>query len=49
MLQNRAGVVVVAYVQYGYPAYQDGVEIGDEVVEIRGRKASAVRPETWRK
>ena len=23
MLQNRSGVVVVAYVQYGYPAYQE--------------------------
>jgi carboxyl-terminal processing protease len=45
MLQNRQGVVVVAYVQYGYPAYQEGVEIGDEVLEIRGRKASTVRPE----
>jgi carboxyl-terminal processing protease len=38
---------VVAYVQYGYPAYQEGVEIGDEVLEIRGRKASAVRPEEY--
>jgi carboxyl-terminal processing protease len=45
MLQNRAGAVVVAYVQYGYPAYQEGVEIGDEVLEIRGRKAASVRPE----
>lgn len=45
MIQNRGGKVVVAYVQYGYPAYQEGVEIGDEVLEIRGRKASAVRPE----
>jgi len=45
MLQNRSGVVIVAYVQYGYPAYQEGVEIGDEVLEIRGRKASSVRAE----
>jgi carboxyl-terminal processing protease len=45
MLQNRSGRVVVAYVQYGYPAYQEGVEIGDEVVEIRGKKAGGVRPE----
>ena len=45
MLQNRGGRIVVAYVQYGYPAYQEGVEIGDEVLEIRGRKAASVRPE----
>jgi carboxyl-terminal processing protease len=45
MLQNRGGKVVVAYVQYGYPGYQEGVEIGDEVLEVRGKKASAVRPE----
>jgi carboxyl-terminal processing protease len=45
MLQNRAGRTVVAYVQYGYPAYQEGIEIGDEVLEIRGRKASALRAE----
>jgi len=45
MLQNRGGKVVVAYVQYGYPAYQDGVEIGDEVLEIRGRKAASIKAE----
>jgi carboxyl-terminal processing protease len=45
MLQNRGGRVVVAYVQYGYPAYQEGIEIGDEVVLVRGKKASEVRPE----
>jgi carboxyl-terminal processing protease len=45
MLQNRGGKVVVAYVQYGYPAYQEGVEIGDEVVLVRGKKAAEVRPE----
>lgn len=45
MIQNRGGKVVVAYVQYGYPAYQEGVEIGDEVLEIRGRKAASVRSE----
>lgn len=45
MLQNRGGKVVVAYVQYGYPGYQEGIEIGDEVLEIRGRPAASVRPE----
>lgn len=45
MLQIRGGRLIVAYVQYGYPAYQEGIEIGDEVVEIRGRKAAAVRAE----
>jgi len=45
MLQNRGGKVVVAYVQYGYPGYQEGIEIDDEVVEIRGKKASSVRAE----
>src|SRR5581483_6575094 len=35
MLQNRGGKVVVAYVQYGYPGYQEGIEIGDEVLEVR--------------
>lgn len=43
MLQNRAGKVVVAYLQYGYPAYQDGVEIGDEVLVLRGRKAADLK------
>lgn len=46
MLQNRSGKVVVAYVQYGYPAYQEGIEIGDEVVLVRGKKAAEVRPES---
>jgi carboxyl-terminal processing protease len=45
MLQNRGGKVVVAYVQYGYPGYQEGIEIGDEVLEIRGQRAADVRPE----
>jgi carboxyl-terminal processing protease len=47
MLKNQGGMVVVAYVQYGYPAYQEGVEIGDEVLEIRGRKVATVRPEEY--
>jgi len=47
MLKNQGGRVVVAYVQYGYPAYQDGIEIGDEVLEIRGRKISDVRSEEY--
>jgi C-terminal peptidase prc len=47
MLKNQGGRVVVAYVQYGYPAYHDGIEIGDEVLEIRGRKATEVRPEEY--
>ncbi|HVR86623.1 MAG TPA: S41 family peptidase, partial [Planctomycetota bacterium] len=45
MLQNRGGKVVVAYVQYGYPGYQEGIEIGDEVVRIRGKEAASVRAE----
>jgi carboxyl-terminal processing protease len=45
MLQNRGGKVVVAYVQYGYPGYQEGIEIGDEVVLIRGKPAASVRAE----
>jgi carboxyl-terminal processing protease len=45
MLQNRGGKVIVAYVQYGYPGYQEGIEIGDEVVQIRGKPAASVRPE----
>ncbi|HLY11227.1 MAG TPA: S41 family peptidase [Planctomycetota bacterium] len=47
MLQNREGKVVIAYVQYGYPGYQEGIEIGDEVLEIRGKKASSARPEEY--
>ena len=47
MLKNQGGRVVVAYVQYGYPAYQDGIEIGDEVLVIRGRKISDVRSEEY--
>jgi len=47
MLQNRGGRVVVAYVQYGYPAYQEGIEIDDEVLEIRGRKAASLKAEEW--
>jgi C-terminal peptidase prc len=39
---DRASVL---YVQYGYPAYEEGLEIGDEVLEIRGRKVAAIRPE----
>jgi carboxyl-terminal processing protease len=45
MLQVRDGRLVVAYVQYGYPAYQEGVEIGDEVLAVRGKKAAAIHPE----
>ena len=47
MLKNQDGRVVVAYVQYGYPAYQEGIEIGDEVLVIRGRKVSDVRSEEY--
>jgi carboxyl-terminal processing protease len=47
MLQNRSGKVVIGYVQYGYPGYQEGVEIGDEVLEIRGKKAGSVRSEEF--
>ena len=44
-VQIRNGRADVAYVQYGYPAYEEGVEIGDEVIEIRGRSAATVKPE----
>ncbi len=47
MFQPLDGRVVVGYVQYGYPAYQEGVEIGDEVVEIRGRPVGKVKPEEY--
>lgn len=47
MLENRSGRVRVAYVQYGYPGYQEGIEIGDEILEIRGRPVSEVRPEEF--
>lgn len=39
---DRASVM---YLQYGYPAYEEGLEIGDEILEIRGRKVSTVRQE----
>ncbi len=44
-LQLDGGKATVGYVQYGYPAYEEGIEIGDEVVEVQGRKASALRAE----
>jgi carboxyl-terminal processing protease len=39
---DRASVM---YLQYGYPAYDEGLEIGDEILEIRGRKVSTIRQE----
>lgn len=45
MLQIREGRLVVAYVQYGYPAYDEGVEIGDVVLSVRGRKSADIHPE----
>lgn len=45
MLQIRDGVLVVAYVQYGYPGYQEGIEIGDVVLAVRGKKAADIRAE----
>lgn len=44
-LQRKDGKVVVAYVQYGYPAYREGIEIGDQVLEIRGRKVADIQGE----
>jgi C-terminal peptidase prc len=44
-LQLESGKATVAYVQYGYPAFEEGIEIGDEIVEVRGRSASALRPD----
>ncbi len=46
-VQMKEGKVAVAYVQYGYAAYEEGIEIGDEVLKVAGRKAEAVRPEEW--
>jgi carboxyl-terminal processing protease len=44
-LQLDGGKVKVVYVQFGTPAYEEGVEIGDEVVEIRGKPAADLSPE----
>jgi carboxyl-terminal processing protease len=44
-VQHEGDRASVMYIQYGYPAYEDGLEMGDEVLEIRGRKVSAIRPE----
>ncbi len=35
-LAVQAGTGKVMYVQYGYPAYDEGIEIGDVVLEING-------------
>jgi carboxyl-terminal processing protease len=39
------GQASVFYIQYGYPAYEAGLEIGDRVLEIRGRKPATILPE----
>lgn len=44
-LQAEGDHAVVHYVQYGTAAYEAGIEIGDEVVAVRGRKVSEIRPE----
>jgi carboxyl-terminal processing protease len=44
-LQLDGGKIKVMYVQFGTPAYEEGVEIGDEIVEIRGRTAVDLAPE----
>lgn len=44
-LQLEGDHASVAYLQYGYPAYDEGLEIGDEILEIRGRKVSALKTE----
>ncbi len=36
-LQPQGDTARVVYVQYGTPAYEEGIEIGDEVVEVGGR------------
>jgi carboxyl-terminal processing protease len=36
-LQPQGDTARVVYVQYGTPAYEEGIEMGDEVVEVGGR------------
>jgi C-terminal peptidase prc len=40
----KDGRATVQYVQYGYPAFDEGVEIGDEIVEIRGKAVASLKP-----
>jgi carboxyl-terminal processing protease len=35
----------VAYVQYGYPAYDEGIEIGDTVLEVNGKAVQGRTPD----
>ncbi len=44
-LQFDAGKLKVMYVQFGTPAYEEGVEIGDEVLEVGDRRAAEIAPE----
>lgn len=41
----RDGVFTVVYIHYGYPAYEEGVELGDELVEVDGRPVRERSPE----
>ncbi len=42
----RAGNGEVAYIQYGYPAYEEGIEIGDLVLEVGGRAVAGLSQES---
>jgi carboxyl-terminal processing protease len=44
-LQLEGNHATVMYVQYGTAAYEDGIEMGDDVREVRGRKVDSIRPE----
>jgi C-terminal peptidase prc len=44
-LQLEGDKARVLYVQYGTAAFDEGIEIGDEVLEIAGRKSSTLKPE----
>lgn len=44
-VQAQDGKASVFYVQYGTPAYEEGLRIGDEVLEIRGKKAGTLSSE----
>ncbi|MBI5367301.1 MAG: PDZ domain-containing protein [Planctomycetes bacterium] len=43
-IKPEDGTLKVAYVMYGYVAYENGVEIGDEVLAVNGTAASKMTP-----
>lgn len=45
VVQVKDGKGSVYYVQYGTPAYEEGLQIGDEVLEIRAKKPSTLTPD----